>query len=102
MKQALRLQKTGMLHYFEGLFLSEDIGATKPDRAFFDIIFSNLDGVAPNEAIMIGDSLSADIAGAAAYGIGTCWYNKARLAYDPSRPPADFVIYDMRELKKIL
>ena len=102
MKQALRLQKTGMLPYFEGLFLSEDMGATKPDRAFFDIIFSNLGGVTPEETVMIGDSLSADIAGAAAYGIRTVWYNKARLSYDSSCPPADFVIYDMRDVRNIL
>lgn len=102
MKQSLRLEKTNMLQYFERLFLSEDMGATKPSREFFGIIFSSLPDVKPNEAMMIGDSLTADISGAAAYGIKTCWYNKARRPFDPASPPADFVIEDMREISKIL
>lgn len=102
MKQAVRLEKTGMLGYFEKLFLSEDMGATKPSARFFDIIFNSLPDVAPAEAVMIGDSLTADISGAAAYGLRTVWYNKARRPYDASDPPADFVIEDMRDVKSIL
>lgn len=102
MKQALRLEKTGMLGCFERLFLSEDMGAIKPDPAFFDIIFSSLPDVRPDEALMLGDSLTADIAGAAAYGLRTCWYNKSRRPYDAACPPADFVIQDLREICNIL
>ena len=30
-----------------------------------------------SQALMIGDTLSADIRGAADYGLDTCWYNPA-------------------------
>ncbi len=100
MKQALRLEKAGMLQYFERLFLSEEMGATKPSAKFFDIIFKSLDDVTPSQTVMIGDSHTADIAGAAAYGITTCWYNKAGLPDNVAG--ADFVVRDLSELARIL
>ncbi len=56
--------------------------------------------------MMIGDSLTADITGGRAYGMSTCWYvpsvEKYREEKSKSGKPADHIIHDLLELKKIL
>ncbi len=78
-----RLADAGLLEYFDHLFISEDIGFSKPDPRYFDACFARLrathPAAAPGRTIMLGDSLTADIRGAAAYGIATCWYDPAAL-----------------------
>lgn len=61
--------------YFEKIFLSEDIGFDKPDKKFFEAIENELQAK-PEDFLMIGDSLSSDIAGANYSNIDSLWYNK--------------------------
>lgn len=61
--------------YFEFAFISEGMNHIKPDPAFWDIAFSQMDAH-PSECLMVGDSLSSDIAGAIAYGMDACWLNR--------------------------
>ena len=49
----------GIEHYFEDVFVSEEIGREK-DRKFFEIILKRI-GVEPNECVMIGDREDADV-----------------------------------------
>ena len=87
-------------------FVSEKVGADKPGKAFFDGCMKELPGVCPEECMMIGDSLTADITGGRAYGMSTCWYvpsvEKYREEKEKSGKPADYIIHDLLELKKIL
>lgn len=57
------------------LVISDEVGAAKPDARFFDALFAALGQPARHEVLMVGDSLSSDIAGAAAYGVDTAWFN---------------------------
>jgi len=51
-----------------------------------------------SQGIIIGDRLEADIAGAMAYGIESCWFNPGRLANDsPARPT-----YEVASLQALL
>lgn len=70
-----RLYRSGLLKYMNGLFISEEIGFQKPHRYFFDGVFSHLWEIPREKMLIVGDSLSADIAGGRASGIDTCWYN---------------------------
>ena len=54
------------------LFISEEIGCIKPSGTFFERITDVL-GCAPHECLMVGDSLSSDIAGAKNAGMAACW-----------------------------
>ena len=65
--------------YFKDLFISGAIGHEKPNRGFFDYVAEHIPNFNPDEAIIIGDSLSSDIRGGILYGIDTCWYNPKRL-----------------------
>ena len=76
-QQMNRLKVGGMLKYFRYFFVSERLGAVKPEKAFFDACMKELDGFRPHEIMIIGDSMTSDIAGGASCGLRTCWYNPA-------------------------
>ena len=70
-----RIASAGIADYFEGIFLSEEIGYVKPQREFFDVCCSQIPGFDANDAIILGDSLTSDIQGGINAGITTCWFN---------------------------
>ncbi len=99
-QQPLRMEKANMLQYIEKFFISEEIGHPKPQREFFDACFALLPDVTPDETVMIGDSLNADIRGARAYGIRTCWYNHDKIPYKGDE--ADMIIDKIADVKIVL
>lgn len=70
-----RLKKSAITPYFKEIFISEQLGTQKPEVAFYEKIGNLIPGFAKEQALMIGDSLTADIAGGNASGIDTVWYN---------------------------
>ena len=66
--QKARFKGTDTLHYFENIFISQEIGYAKPDPRFFSHVLSDLD-TAPENCLVIGDSDSSDIKGAINSGI---------------------------------
>ena len=58
-----------------GVFTSEDARAYKPRRELFKLALDKT-GLAPEEVIHIGDSISSDVKGASALGIKTLWLNR--------------------------
>lgn len=71
-----RLESLGLRGFFDGIFVSDEIGYVKPDSRFFDYVLEKV-CADKSECIVIGDSLSSDIAGAANAGILSVWYNPA-------------------------
>ncbi len=59
------------------LFISEELGAEKPAAAFFSEAFRRLGRPesAKEGVIVVGDSWSADIAGALGFGLHALWFN---------------------------
>lgn len=112
-QQLNRLTVGGMLDFFDHFFISAEIGAQKPSGAFFETAFrrlreSGLD-LRPEEAIMIGDSLSSDMAGGIAFGMKTCLYMRSDCGYEDERVftdeelrGIDYTVRDLAEIKKIL
>ena len=100
-QQVSRLTKANIIGYFEKLFISEAIGHDKPTSSYFDYCFLNMGGISPDQAVMIGDSLSADIGGAKKYGMTTIWFNNG--GKNPDRSEfADFTVTDLLDITKIL
>jgi HAD superfamily hydrolase (TIGR01549 family) len=64
------LQKEGILEHFTFRLVSEEMGVTKPDPVFFQIILDSL-GAEPKEAVMVGDRLDYDIFPAKLIGLRT-------------------------------
>ena len=92
-----------MLQYFEHCFVSEKIGADKPGREFFDGCLRELPGTLPQECMMIGDSMTADIAGGVIYGLQTCWFDHHRAGLKPDTDiKPDYIVTDLSQISKIL
>jgi HAD superfamily hydrolase (TIGR01549 family) len=74
------LQTMGLLDYFEyeHMAISADLGIRKPNPAIFMHALNGLN-VQPEEAVMVGDSLKADILGAMMLNILAIWKPKASL-----------------------
>lgn len=62
------LIEVGLREFLDAVVDSAVVGITKPDPRIFQIALDRL-GVSPADAIMVGDSPSADIAGAHAAGL---------------------------------
>ena len=99
--QYSRLDSAGITPYFERLFISEEIGAVKPSKEYFDYVISHISDFRPEETAIIGDSLSSDILGGIQAGIQTIWFNPAKKAGRPEVRP-DFEIADLMELQSII
>ena len=65
-----KLERLGWTDAFDAVVVTGPIGAPKPDRRAFETIADEL-GVAPGEAVYVGDDPERDIAGAAAAGFRT-------------------------------
>ena len=91
--QKRRIAASGMAQYFDRVFISEQMGCTKPDKLFYDI------GEAyRTQSIMIGDSFSSDMQGGRNAGIPTCLYGRA----EPEEPLCDYAVTDLLELPALL
>ena len=73
--QRRRLERAGILSYFEDTYISMDIGYDKPDIRFFQEALRRC-GLQPNEVLMIGDSMTTDILGAQAAGIEALFFDR--------------------------
>lgn len=73
--QRSRFAGSGLAEHVEHLVISDEIGVQKPEPGVFDAALAPFDGVPREEVLMVGDSLTSDIAGGVRYGIATCWYN---------------------------
>lgn len=77
--QTGRLKQSGISPYFKEIFISEQLHTQKPDAEFYEKIGARIPNFNKNHALMIGDSLSADIQGGNNAGIDTIWYNPHHL-----------------------
>ena len=75
MVQQSRIASAGIARYFKGIFLSEELGADKPQIEFFERATARIAGYKPEEAIILGDSITSDIQGGINAGMHTCWFN---------------------------
>lgn len=99
--QRPRVRKTGTEHYFEAIIVSEEIGASKPGKAFFDYTFEQIGQPTKKEALMVGDNLNSDIRGGNDFGIDTCWFNPGRQRNESDVVPK-FEIDELNHLDPIL
>ena len=99
--QNKRLDSAGIRPYFEGIFISQDIGVNKPHRGFFDYCFDRIPGFDPRKAMIVGDSPSSDMLGGQNAGIATCWVNPHHRENRLEKAP-DYEIESLTQLEKLL
>ncbi len=99
--QTSRLAKSGLYKYFLNVFISEELGAEKPSKAYFDAVAAAIHDFNKDEALIIGDSLTSDIRGGINYGIDTCWMN-INGAEVPEDMDITYTVKSLFELKNII
>lgn len=96
--QTGRLKQSGIATYFKEIFISEQLHTQKPDAEFYEKIGACIPNFDKNYALMIGDSLSADIQGGKNAGIDTVWYNPQHLENTTQLHPT----YEVHSYKDLL
>lgn len=96
--QSRRFAESGLSKYFIKSFISEDVGADKPSKLFFDALKLEIPDFNIKSTLVIGDSLTSDIKGGIDYGIDTCWFNKDRI----DAPKDMKITYTVERLSEII
>lgn len=99
--QAGRLKSANISHYFQEIFVSQEMGADKPDKLYFDRCAARIPGYDPQKALIAGDSLTSDIQGGINAGIKTVWVNFRGFAPRDDIQP-DYEIASLTELEALL
>nr|WP_297785087.1 YjjG family noncanonical pyrimidine nucleotidase [uncultured Allomuricauda sp.] len=95
--QTKKLKGSGIHHYFQKIIDSEMAGVKKPHPYIFEIALEMAE-VAPQNSLMIGDNLEADILGAKALGMQVLHYN----FHKDDHHGVCKMITDLIEIKNIL
>lgn len=105
--QRAKLAHTGLTDVFEAIVISEEIGAAKPDPTIFEHAAKSLGGIEKSRTLMVGDSLTSDIAGGMRFGIDTCLVthrNKGQAVsiVDADHPEPTYRIETLGELAPVI
>lgn len=96
--QYAKMSSAGIDHYFKHVVTSQRAGNKKPSRKIFEFALGQ-SGHTPENAVMIGDNLQTDIAGAHAAGIDSIYFNPAKSAHTST---VTHEIQSLEELKRLL
>lgn len=99
--QKNRFYNSQIFPYFKDIFISEDIGFSKPNIEFFNAVFQKIDYSSKKDILLVGDSLTSDICGANKAGIDCCWYNPYG-ANPTNKYRMTYMISELRQLLAIL
>jgi 5'-nucleotidase len=95
--QYRRLEKTGLDKFISKIFISEEIGISKPHIGFFEHLHNKLGNPEKSRVLFIGDNPSSDIIGAKNFGYKTCLFQRSWHALHETCG-ADYTIESLIEL----
>jgi HAD superfamily hydrolase (TIGR01509 family) len=100
------LARVGLDELIDDVVSSRDVGTRKPDKLFYRaaLLRAGFAGVplAPERAVMVGDSLQNDVAGAQAAGLRVIWLAPRRVKAAAGAPIPDARIRKLAELPAAL
>lgn len=99
--QENKLRLSGLGELMEALFISEQIGAPKPHKEYFDYCLAHVEETDINRILLVGDSLTSDIKGGVLAGIPTCWYRPEGTENTTEYKPV-YEISDLHQIYDIL
>ena len=91
--QRKRLADNPITPYFDGIFISQEMGVGKPEKAYFEKVLAAL-GADRETTLMVGDDLLSDIQGAINAGLDCVWYS-------PSGAESPLPTYRVRRLEEV-
>ena len=99
--QSRKLRLSGLGDLMDGIFLSEALGAEKPNKEFFAKVMEQIHPDSMDHVMIVGDSLTSDIRGGNNARIRTCWYNPEK-KQAPAGYRIDYTITDLHEIVGML
>lgn len=99
--QAGRLKSAGIRPYFQEIFISQELGANKPDVLYFQRCAERIPGFDPQRTMIVGDSLTSDIQGGINAGLHTCWVNPRHVSCPEDIRP-EYEIEGLCQLEELL
>ena len=92
-----RMDGSAFAPYIAGMVISEEVGAAKPDPRMLREGMALAGVTDAHRALMLGDSLSSDIAAAANAQVDACWFNPHGQRNEKGLP----VAYEIRSLDEV-
>ncbi|WP_155591335.1 HAD family hydrolase [Lysinibacillus cavernae] len=93
-RQKAKIMHTHLTSCFDFIFISEEVGYSKPDKRIFELALNKLN-VRPEDALFVGDDLEKDIAGCQHAKIKGIWFNPHRCINDTEiKPYAEIHSFD--------
>lgn len=99
--QWAKLRLSGLDTLLDGVFISEEVGAEKPDAAFFEAVLRAIGPVDKAETVIVGDSLTSDMLGGVRAGL-RCWWYCPDAAAGSTPLPIERTLRDLREVEALL
>jgi HAD superfamily hydrolase (TIGR01549 family) len=96
-----KLRVLDLEHWFDVIVISGEVGIAKPDASVFDLALNKLP-VERENVWHVGDSLTADVAGAKAAGLTAVWINRSGRVRSESDPEPDLEIRSLSNLTGFL
>ena len=96
--QYIRMSKANINGYFKNVFLSDEIGFSKPDQRFFDYVKKHIPNFDYDDVVLIGDNLFSDIHGANMSNIKSVYFNY----FDKENTTEYKPMYEIKKLNEIL
>ena len=96
-----KLSKINCLQFVNNILSADMFGYVKPRKEFFEGIQHTLNNYQTEEYLIVGDSLSSDIAFAMNCNFDSCWFNPNKAPL-PSKYKPTIIINDLIELTKKL
>jgi len=99
--QREKIQGVRIAPYFEAIAISGDLGIGKPQPAIFHAVLNPL-GVRPDQALMVGNSIKADIGGAQAIGMKAILVDRGDPHGKDDTIKPDAIVHDLARLMEYL
>ncbi len=99
--QQSRIAASGIGNYMDGVYISEKMGAAKPQARLYDMVLKDLGVTDKSRVLMVGDDLLADIKGGQNAGIDTCWVNFAGEENTTGLRPT-YTVHSYEELYRVV
>lgn len=96
-----RIAATDTDKFFDEFFISENVGASKPSKDFFDTVINAIPNFEKNSAVVIGDSLTGDMKGANNADLDCIWFNPGNKSL-PENINVNYTAHSLEEIEHLL
>ncbi len=96
-----RIEKSGIRQFVQKVYISDEVGTSKPDIAFFRYVLNDIPEKNLNKIIVVGDSLTSDMVGGRNSELFTCLYDPKHLVSMP-HPLCDYKIDRISDILRLV